>query len=332
MFGRDAELAEVRRLLADAAVRLVTLTGPGGTGKTRLAPAVAAGDVELGERSFCLVDLAAVEEPSDVPTSVAHALGVQESGSAPLGATLRAVIGRTAMLLVLDNFERVMGAAPWLAALLESAPDLACMVTTREPLHIRAERVYPIGPLPVPGAAISDPAAIAGIPSVALFVDRGQARQPSFGLTAANAADVAEICRRLDGLPLAIELAAAQVSILSPHAILARLEAHEPFVLAGVTDLPARHRSLHAAVRWSFDLLDATERLIFLRCGIFGGSIGAEAVAALDDSPNQLVDQRGTLAQLADTSLLQVVDPASDEPRFRMLETIRTFALAETTD
>jgi predicted ATPase len=266
LFGRATELAEIRRLLAQDNVRLLTLTGPGGTGKTRLAQAVTTQDLPSPWKTVHFVDLAAIDDPADVPAGVAQALGVQESGSEPVLAILRSVIGRTFVLLVLDNFERVMGAAGFVSQLLTEAPDLGCLITSREPLHIRAERVFPVEPLPVPGADLTDLAAIAATPSVELFVDRGQARRLDFRLTSDNAPAIVEICRRMDGLPLAIELAAAQVGVLTPEAILARLEAREPFVLGGARDSPARHQTLGTAVVWSYDLLDATERLIFRRC------------------------------------------------------------------
>jgi predicted ATPase/DNA-binding CsgD family transcriptional regulator len=318
----------MRRLLTQEGVRLLTLTGPGGTGKTRLAQAYASDEDGHPGRSVHFVDLAVVDDPAHVPASIAEALRVQESGSEPLAAVLRDAIARGVVLLVLDNFERVMGAAAFVAELLAAAPALACLVTSREPLHVRAERVFPVGPLPLPNAQASDLAAIASTPSVALFEDRGRARQPDFALTLENAGVIADICRRLDGLPLAIELAAAQTSVLPPHVILARLEAHEPFVLGGARDSPARHRSLSAAVGWSYDLLDAAEQLVFRACGVFSGTFGMAAVAALvANTPQQPRDVLGTLARLADKSLIQVASAAADEPRFRLLETIRAFAV-----
>jgi predicted ATPase/DNA-binding CsgD family transcriptional regulator len=328
LFGRSAELADIRRLLTQEGVRLLTLTGPGGTGKTRLALAHVSDQGAHAARAVHFVDLAVVDDPADVPASIARALRVQESGSEPLAAILRDTLARGVILLVLDNFERVMGAATFVAELLTAAPDLACLVTSREPLHIRAERVLPVGPLPVPTPELSDLAAIASTPSVALFEDRGRARQPEFAVTSENAATIAAICRRLDGLPLAIELAAAQISVLPPHVILARLEAHEPFVLGAAPDLPARHRTLSAAVGWTYDLLDAADQRVFRGCGVFSGTFGVAAVAALvGERPDWPRDILGTLARLADKSLLQVADAGSDEPRFRLLETIRGFAL-----
>lgn len=328
LFGRSAELAEIRRLLTQEGVRLLTLTGPGGIGKTRLAQAYASDAEEHPGRSVHFVDLSVVDDPAAVPASIAQALRVQDSGSEPLSAILRDTVARGVVLLVLDNFERVMGAAAFVAELLAAAPALACLVTSREPLHVRAERVFPVGALPLPSAQLSDLATIASTPSVALFEDRGRARQPDFALTLENAGVVTDICRRLDGLPLAIELAAAQISVLPPRVILARLEAHEPFVLGAARDLPARHRSLSAAIGWSYDLLDAAEQLVFRACGVFSGTFGMAAVAALvANRPEPPRDVLGTLARLADKNLIQVANAAHDEPRFRLLETIRAFAV-----
>jgi predicted ATPase/DNA-binding CsgD family transcriptional regulator len=326
-FGRTAELDELRQLLADEAVRLVTLTGAGGTGKTRLAQVLTANHSVRDGSAIFFVDLSVVDDPALVPTAVAQALGVQESGSEPLQAILHDVLSQRTVLLVLDNFERVMGAAGSIADLLADAPNLVCLVTSREPLHIRAEQVFPVGPLPVPSEGIDDLEAVGAVPSVALFLDRGRARQHDFALTDENVAIVSEICRRLDGLPLAIELAAAQVSVLSSRAVLARLQARLPFVLGGGPDRPARHQTLRAAVSWSYDLLEPPLQLIFRRCAVFSGTFSPNALAAVAEPAEWLLDPLGALAQLADKNLVQVANAAGDGTRFRLLETIRTFAL-----
>jgi predicted ATPase/DNA-binding CsgD family transcriptional regulator len=332
LFGRTGELAQLRHLLSDSNVRLLTLTGPGGTGKTRLAQAFVSDATALPGRAVWFVDLSVVDDPAHVASSIAQALNVQESGSEPLPAILRDVLNRTAALLVLDNFERVMGAADLLADLLAAAPDLTCLVTSREPLHLRAEQVFPVGPLPVPGIDVSDLSSIVASPSVALFQDRGRARLPDFAITSVNAPEVAEICRRLDGLPLAIELAAAQIGVLSPQAVLERLEAREPFVFGGARDAPARHRTLRAAVAWSYELLDPVEQLVFRQCGVFSGTFGTAAVAGVVEHAGQSQDRLSTVARLADKNLIQVVNPMVGDPRFRLIETIRAFAITLLTE
>ncbi len=327
LFGRDEALADVERLLTQERVRLLTMSGAGGTGKTRLAGAAAVRVAAEFPDGVSFVDLSAVEEATLVPASVAQAIGVQESGSEPLQAILSEVLGDRAILLVLDNFERVLGAVQFIADLLGRCPRLVMLVTSREPLHLRAERVLPVRPLPVPGLDVTDPGAVASNPAVALFVDRGRACRPGFDLTRDNVRAVAEICTRLDGLPLAIELAAAQLSVLSPNIILERLHARAPFVLSGVSDLPARHRTLRAAVASSYDLLNADAQAVFRWCGVFAGGFSSSAAADIFVDGNQVLDLLPILAVLADKNLLQVADDPGGAPRFRWLETIRSFAL-----
>jgi predicted ATPase len=273
------------------------------------------------------VDLSSVEEAALVPASIAQAIGVQESGSAPLESILSEVLEDRAILLVLDNFEQVLGAVQFLADLLARCPRLVLLVTSRQPLHLRAEHVLPVRPLPVPGLDVSDLSVVARNPAVALFVDRGRACRPGFDLTPENVRAIAEICTRLDGLPLAIELAAAQLSVLTPHIILERLYARAPFVLSGVSDLPARHRTLRAAVASSYDLLSADAQAVFRWCGVFAGGFTSSAAADIFVDGNQVLDLLPMLAVLADNNLLQVGDDPAGELRFRWLETIRSFAI-----
>jgi non-specific serine/threonine protein kinase len=327
LFGRDEALANIERLLTREGVRLLTLSGAGGAGKTRLAGAAAVRVAAAFPDGASFVDLSAVEEAALVPARLAQAIGVQESGSEPLETILSEVLADRAILLVLDNFEQVLGAVQFLADLLARCPRLVMLVTSREPLHLRAEHVLPVQPLPVPGLEVRDPRTAASNPAVALFVDRGRACRPSFDLTPDNVRAVAEICIRLDGLPLAIELAAAQLGVLSPNIILERLHARAPFVLSGVSDLPARHRTLRAAVASSYDLLTAQQQAVFRWCGVFAGGFTSRAAADVfvDDDP--LLDLLPILAVLADKNLLQVVEEAGGTLRFRWLETIRSFAV-----
>jgi len=326
LFGREEALADVERLLIQDRVRLLTMSGAGGAGKTRLAGAAAVRVAAEFPDGVSFVDLSSVEEAALVPASIAQAIGVQESGSAPLESILLEVLEDRAILLVLDNFEQVLGAVQFLADLLARCPRLVLLVTSRQPLHLRAEHVLPVRPLPVPGLDVSDLALVARNPAVALFVDRGRACRPSFDLTPENVRAVAEICTRLDGLPLAIELAAAQLSVLTPNIILERLYARAPFVLSGVSDLPARHRTLRAAVASSYDLLSADAQAVFRWCGAFAGGFTSSAAADIFVDGNQVLDLLPMLAVLADKNLLQVVDDPGDL-RFRWLETIRSFAI-----
>lgn len=326
LFGRVAELAEIRRLLSADGVRLLTLTGPGGTGKTRLAESIVAEPLPPPLTSAHYVDLSSITVAGTVASTIAVELGVQEAGSAPLPQILQAVMGRAPMLLVLDNFERVLAAAGFVAELLAATPQLSCLITSREPLHIRAERVFQLQPLAVPEPRITDFDALSSSPAVALFVDRARTRSHEFALTPENAPVLAEICRKLDGLPLAIELAAAQVGVVPLRTILSRLESDAPFVLDGGRDSPERHRTLATAVAWSYDLLDPLAQLVFRCCGVFNGSFDPQAVRAVVDAPTSF-DPLRTLAQLADKSLIRPAGAGTDVPRFRLLQTIRSFAL-----
>ena len=313
LVGRDRELDEVVALLRRQDVRCVTLTGPGGTGKTRLALSVAAAVQDDYRDGVFFIPLATITDQSLVMPQVATTLGVNESA----GQNLNAYLSTKELLLVVDNVEQVVEAAADLARLLASAPLVRLLATSREALHVAAERVYPIAPLGLPDLrAPGDAAEITRSPAVALFVERARAIDPSFEITAENAVKVAAICTRLDGLPLAIELAAARVASLSPDAILARLREPLKLLKGGHRDSPDRHRALERTLAWSYDLLGNDERRLFSCLGVFSGGFSLEAAEAICDA------DLDTLRSLVDKSLVRRVGD-----RYTMLETVRGYAL-----
>ena len=324
LLGRRSELADLRALLAQADTRLVTLTGAGGTGKSRLALEAAAQSAsEFGGVWF--IDLTTVRDAEQVPSALAQAVGAQEDGRTPLDAIVPHLLSAGRSLVIFDNFEHVLPAAGFVADLLALCRGLVVLVTSRESLALRSERVYVVEPLPTPDLdRLGDAAAIRRVPSVMLFEERARARRASFRLTDADLPAVAEICVRLDGLPLAIELAAAQAAVLAPAAILRRLNTRAPFITSGPRDLPARHQTLEATVAWSYDVLEAEERRVFRACGVFVGGFTADAVASVCDTLAS--EAEVTLAQLAAKSLIRVAEAASETPRFWLLETIRGYA------
>ena len=325
LIGRETEAAALRARLAGDGVRLVTVTGAGGTGKTRLASEVAARARDRYADGVFFVDLSPLTDPRLVVPTIAAALGVRESGDRPLLETLSGFLAAKRVLLVLDNCERVLAAASDVAALLAACPTLVVLATSREAFHVQGEHRYPLTPLrlPEPGARPPLPE-LARVPAVALFVERAGAVDPGFVLTEANASQVSAICHRLDGLPLAIELAAARAQALPPPALLARLEHRLPLLAGGGHDLPARQRTMRDAVAWSHDLLPADERAVFRRLAVFSGGFtldAADAVAGLA-AGGQVV---GAVIALVERSLLRPLAGPDGAPRFAMLETVREF-------
>ena len=286
LIGRQRELDEIERLVAESDVRLLTLTGPGGTGKTRLAVRAAEVLAPRFEGGVYFVALASITDSGLVANTIAQAMGVTavagRSSLASVIAELRSADNPT--LLVLDNFEQVIDAAPVVSALLAACPDLLVIATSREGLNLYGERGFPVSTLALPDPGrLPSPEAVAEFPAVALFVERAQAANPEFRVSAENAAAVAQLCGGLDGLPLALELAAAQARVLSPEAMLARFDRRLGLLTGGARDLPGRQQTLRRTIDWSHQLLDETEQAIFRRLAVFVGGFTLEAAQAVGD-------------------------------------------------
>jgi predicted ATPase/DNA-binding XRE family transcriptional regulator len=339
LVGRERELARICALSRQSEARLVTLTGPGGVGKSRLALAVAAELAADFPDGVAWVELAPLRDPSLVVDAIARALGVRESGDLPLAELLALAVAERQLLLVLDNCEHVLSAMPLVGTLLAASPRLQVLATSRARLRLRGERELPVPPLALPHAfdrGAPPLAGLAGVPAVRLFVERAAEVMPGFTLTAETAPAIAAICHRLDGLPLALELAAARVKLLQPPALLARLEQRLPLLTGGARDAPDRQRTMRDAIAWSHDLLSAEEQTLFRRLAVFAGGFTFEAVAAVaSDNAGESggekdpADMLERLAALVDHSLLRHGEPAgagTSEARFSQLETVREYA------
>lgn len=323
--GRSREIAEVKHQLGNS--RLLTLTGAGGTGKTRLALRVAAEVAEGFADGVYFVDLAPLLDHALASKAIARALGVFENPAEPLLETLKRVLAGRELLLLIDNFEHVIEAAPLIAELLAASPLLKVLVTSRESLRLSGEQEYQVPPLSLPGSGTVSVQKLAESEAGALFVQRAQMMLPHFKATEDNAPAIAQICTRLDGLPLALELAAARCKLLTPQALLGGLEDYSPFrtLAGGSRDAPPRQRTLRDSIEWSYDLLDEDEKILFARLAVFRGGRSLEAIEAVC-AEGLSIDVFEGLASLVDKSLVQQKETPGSESRFVLLELIHEYA------
>ncbi len=325
LIGREAELAHLQRALAAPETRLLTLTGPPGVGKTRLALAAARAAAPRFANGVVLVDLAPVRDPDLVMVEVARALGLREASGGSVAGRVAHALADKELLLVVDNCEQVVAAGPALATPLRTCPGLRLLVTSRERLHLGAEREIPVPPLALPAPTdTTDPARLASVPAVAMLVSRVRSVEPDFAVTAANAAAVTEICRRLDGLPLALELAAARAKLFTPAELATRLRQRMTVLTRNARDAPVRHRSLRTALEWSHDLLEPDERAVFRRLSVFVGPWTLEAARRVCGEPE--IDILETVGSLVDKSLLRRPSHQGDVGEFVVLESLREYA------
>lgn len=328
LIGREHQIEAVKQILLKPETRLVTLTGPGGIGKTSLSLQVASGLLEAFPHGVFFIALAAISDPELVLPTIAQTLSLRENRSKPLRENVMEYLRDKQMLLVLDNFEQVVAAAPIVSDILAACPQVKLLATSRIVLRLKGEREYPVEPLPAPDpqAALSKEA-LSQYAAVELFIQRALAVKPDFEVNNDNAAAVAEICFRLEGMPLAIELAAARLKLFSPQALLARLDSRLQLLRGGPRDMPARHQTLRQAIAWSYDLLTPEEQAFFRRFAVFAGGCSFEAAEAICQSEELAFDALDGLTALIDKSLLRQLETGEGEPRFVMFETIREFAL-----
>ncbi len=337
LIGRDEALQTLQHWLTQPSFRLITLTGPGGAGKSRLALEVAHTVVADGATRVVYVPLAAIQEPSFVALGIAEAIGLSDLTAQELPARARMACGDRATLLLLDNFEHVLKAAPLVAELLKSIPSLKLLVTSRAPLRVRGEREFAVGPLDLDTderSGAPQPADLNSSPAVQLFIERVRDVQPDFRLTPENGATVRAICQKLDALPLALELAAPWMKTLTADDLLRRLDRNVLLSPVGARDLPERQQTMSATIAWSYRLLGPNEQRTFRRLGVLRGHFRIEAaVAVLADphgSPLASGDMLAPVADLIDKSLLLRAETSfAKRPRYQMLETVRAYAATE---
>jgi predicted ATPase/DNA-binding winged helix-turn-helix (wHTH) protein len=336
LIGRERELLTVRNLLLSPETGLVTLSGTGGCGKTRLGLQVASELLHRFEERVYFVALASITDPAMVPMAIAESLGIHQAGGRPVLDLLKDYFRQptSPVLLLLDNFEHILGASSLMVELLNSSAALKILVTSRAALRVYGEHEFPLLPLPLPDSRqMHSLEALLRNPAVELFSQRAAAVKPDFVITAENASAVAAICSRIDGLPLAIELAAARVKMLPPSAMLARLESRLQLLTAGPRDAPERQQTLRKTIDWSYDLLTGSEQTLLRRLSVFLGGCTLEAGEAVCNTHNDLgAEMFNVMCSLVDKSLVQQIDQVDGEPRFGMLETIREYCLERLSD